>query len=335
MVIKIGAVHGAWRRVVGTAAALAVVALSSAPASAAGEAPKIERQAWSFAGIFGHYDRGQLQRGFKIYKEVCSSCHSMNLMKYRNLGEPGGPEFTKDEVKAIAASIEFPAPTEDDADATRKGKPFDRFKAPYASEAEARAAQNGALPPDLSVIAKARGVHAGVAWYLEPLEWVKDIVTGYQEGGPDYIYALLTGYRDEPPAYVRKGKKLVRIEDSEAGADALRCASVEKGKIDEKTKELKPDSCVKLQDGMNYSAAFPGHQIAMAAPLDDDLVEFSDGTKPTKEQLARDISAFLMWAAEPKLEVRKQVGLRVILYLLILAVLLYLTKRMVWSRLKH
>ncbi len=151
---------------------------------------------------------------------------------------------------------------------SRPGKPSDRFPSPFPNENAARAANNGAYPPDLSVMAKARA------------------------GGPDYLYALLTGYKDAP-----------------AG--------------------------MKMSEGMSYNAAFPGYQIAMAAPLSEEVVEYTDGTAPTVENYARDVSAFLMWAAEPKLEERHKIGFRFMIYLLLLAGLLYLAKRKVWSDLKH
>jgi len=252
----------------------------------------IERMDWTFSGIAGHYDRAQLRRGMQIYLEVCSACHGMNLLKYRNLGEPGGPELSTEEVKKIAAGFEIPDGPNDDGEMfERPAKPADAFKAPYANDKEARGANGGALPPDLSVMGKARGIPSHASF--GPLQWAKDIASGYQEGGPDYVFAVLTGYQDDAP-------------------DGF-----------------------ELAEGMNYNKAFPGHQIAMPSPLSDDLVEYADGTPQTTEQYAKDISAFLMWAAEPKLELRKRLGLRVLIYLALLSLLLYLAKRKVWSRIEH
>ncbi len=279
------------------AAALVAVAVaglgeSAGPVLAAEDEPVIARQEWSFSGILGHYDRAQLRRGMKVYFEVCASCHGMKLLKYRNLGERGGPELSPQEVKKIAAEFEvLDGPNDEGEMFERPAKPADAFKSPYPNDQAARAANGGALPPDLSVIAKARGIpsHALFA----PLAWARDILSGYQEGGPDYIYALLTGYRDEPP------------------------------------------EGFELAEGMQYNAAFPGHQIAMPPPLSDDLVEYDDGSPQTVDQYARDVAAFLMWAAEPKLEERKLLGIRVFVYLLILAAILYLAKRRLWARVPH
>jgi ubiquinol-cytochrome c reductase cytochrome c1 subunit len=251
-------------------AILAVAAFATfAPAQAA-EGPSIPSQSWSFSGVMGTYDRAALQRGFQVYKEVCASCHSMNLVHYRNLGPPGingtgGIGFNADEVKALAAEVEVTDGPNDAGEMfQRPGRPADPFKAPFANPNAARAANGGALPPDLSLIAKAR------------------------VGGPDYIYALLTGYSDPP-------------------AD------------------------VKLMEGMNYNTAFPGHQIAMPKPLNPDQVTYADGTKATVEQMAHDVTTFMNWTAEPELEARKRLGVKVILFLIILSGLLYIAKRKIWA----
>lgn len=242
--------------------------LPVASALAAGDAPEIEHQDWSFNGVFGKYDRGALQRGFLVYKEVCSNCHSLKLVSYRNLAEPGGPEFSEAEVKAIAAEAVVQDGPNDDGDMfERPGRPSDRFPSPFPNDNAARAANGGALPPDLSVIAKARA------------------------GGPDYLHALLTGYTEPPEGFT-------------------------------------------LNEGMNYNAAFTGHQIAMAAPLSEDIVEYTDGTQASVDQLSRDVTQFLMWAAEPKLEERKRIGFQVMIYLIILAGLLYFTTKKLWTRIK-
>lgn len=247
---------------------LLAAALYTQPSRAA-EMSGIKAQDWSFSGPFGMFDRAQLQRGYKVYKNVCSGCHGMRLLHFRNLEESGGPEFSEAAVKALAASVEVEDGPNDEGEMfTRPGKPFDAFPSPFPNENAARVANNGALPPDLSVIAKARA------------------------GGPDYIYALLTSY-GEPPA------------DME------------------------------MTEGMNYNEAFPGRQIAMIPPLGADVVEYTDGSPQTVDQYAKDVSAFLMWAAEPKLEERHKIGFRFMIYLLLLAGLLYLAKRKVWSNLKH
>lgn len=257
------------RLALAVSAVLLGVALCAGTVQAAEEASEFADRDWSFEGPFGMFDRGQLQRGYKVYKNVCAACHGMRLLHFRNLGESGGPEFSEEAVKALAASVEVQDGPNDEGEMfTRPAKPSDAFPSPFANDNAARAANNGALPPDLSVIAKAR------------------------EGGPDYLYALLTGYK-EPPADM------------------------------------------KMSEGMNYNAAFPGHQIAMLPPLGPDAVEYTDGSPQTVEQYAKDVSAFLMWAAEPKLEERHKVGFRFMIYLLLLAGLLYLAKRRIWSNLKH
>jgi len=227
--------------------------------------PKIASQSWSFDGPFGTYNPEQLQRGYGVYKRICSNCHSMRLLSYRNLGEGGGPEFSPEAVKALAEEIQVTDGPNDKGEMyQRSGRPSDRFHSPYPNDEAARAANRGALPPDLSVIAKAR------------------------PGGPDYIYALLTGYKDTPHGF-------------------------------------------DLAQGMRYNVAFPGHQIAMPPPLADGLVTYADGTKETADNYARDVAAFLMWAAEPKLQERHMLGARVIVFLFALAVAMFLAKRVVWS----
>lgn len=286
------------------AALAAVVALPLA-ASAADGGADTAHQKWSFGGFTGHFDQAQLQRGFQVYKEVCAACHNLRLVKYRNLGDAGGPAFSEAVVKELAKASSFPEILDTGKVAQRQGKPSDPIMlAPYKNEQEARSMYNGALPPDLSLMAKARSAQAETVWYKEPVKWATDIVTGYQEGGPDYLYALLTGYPADgkPPAGLKN-------EDG---------------------------TPFKLADGMNFNKAFPGYQIAMAAPpMDDKMVKYSDGAAATKDQYARDVTAFLMWAAEPKLDQRKRIGMQVLLYLGITSILLWLAKRRLWARVEH
>jgi cytochrome c1 len=249
--------------------ALALAGASITPALAAGAGPSPERQSWTFAGPFGQFDRGQVQRGFKVYREVCAACHSINLMSFRNLAEPGGPEFSQAQVKALAADDKG-EPVE------RDGRPADRFPKLFAN-ADAAAATHGAAPPDLSVMAKARSYSRGFPMF------VFDAFPGiaYQEHGVDYLVALLNGY----------------------------------------TKA----------DDPNWNAYYPGNMIKMANPLSDSQVEYGDGAPQTVVQYARDVSAFLMWTAEPKLEARKRTGLNVMLFLFVFAGLLYFTKKRIWA----
>lgn len=278
-------------------AALGLLGLAgfAAPAMAAGGTESPPAQKWTFSGPFGTYDRAQLQRGFKVYKEVCAACHGLEKISFRNLSQPGGPGFTEGQIKTLAAEYKIKdGPNESGDMFERPGRPADRFPKPFANDEAAKAANGGAVPPDFSVIAKARTYERGF-----PM-WVIDIVTQYQEQGPDYIVALLNGYGAAP-----KG--------------------------------------LTVEPGLHYNKYFPGNKIAMANPMiaviDDngkanDPGFYTDGTPVTREQVARDLSAFLMWAAEPKLEERKQLGAKVMLWLLVLAGLLYFTKKRIWSRLE-
>jgi len=258
-----------------------------AQAAGGDDKPKPPRQSWTFSGPFGTFDRAQVQRGFKVYKEVCSACHSMNLVAFRNLSDKGGPEFSAAQVKELAASYKVQDGPNDKGEMfERAGRPADRFPSPYANPEAAKAAQ-GAVPPDLSLIAKARGYERGV------LLSMVDLVTQYQEQGPDYLVALLTGYVDAP-----KG--------------------------------------MKIEDGLHYNPYFAGgDKLAMAKPLNDDQVEYSDGTKGTVEQYAKDVTAFLMWTAEPKLEERKRTGWYFMILMVLLAGFTYFTKKKIWSDVAH
>jgi cytochrome c1 len=280
---KLGRLVGATALAIGLSAAVPAVAEETAA-----HGPVVEKQSWSFAGPFGRFDKGQLQRGYKVYKEVCSSCHSMKYVAFRTLADEGGPGFSVDEVKALAATIKVQDGPNDTGDMfERPGKPSDRFPSPFANEEAAKAAMNGAAPPDLSLMGKARAVHRGFPWF------VFDAFTQYQESGPDYVYALLTGYRDAP--------------------HGITCA-----------------------DGLQYNQSFIGGScIAMPAPLADDMVTYDDGTPGKLQNYARDVAAFLMWTAEPKLEARKSTGLKTVMFLVVLAGLLFFAKRKLWSKVPH
>jgi cytochrome c1 len=278
-----------WLTVVIASAAVAV----AAPARAAEDSHEIARQDWTFGGVTGHYDKEQLRRGYQVYKNVCAACHGLRLLHYRNLSEPGGPEFAEGNVEQMAAEAQVPDGPNDDGEMfNRPGKPADRFVSPYPNDKAAAAANGGAVPPDLSVMAKARGIERAGPWYMEPLRWISDIVGNYQEQGPDYIHGLLTSYGEAPPSMT-------------------------------------------MAQGMYYNTAFPGHQIAMPLPLSDGQVTYPEGVPATVDNYARDVAAFLMWAAEPKLEERKRMGLKVLIYLAVLAGLLYLSKRALWRNVEH
>jgi cytochrome c1 len=269
----------------------ALLCLVLSPARAADEAGGA-RQPWSFAGMFGRFDQAQLQRGFKVYSEVCSRCHGVKRLAFRDLAEPGGPNFPDAAVKSLAATYQVDdEPNDEGKIKKRPARLADGIPPPFVNEQEARFAQNGALPPDLSLIIRARAAEADRPFYLVPLAMLADIARGYQEAGADYVYAYLTGYSDPP-------------------AD------------------------VKMADFMNYNKAFPGHQTAMPNPFTggDGLVKYDDGTPATVDNYVRDVVAFLAWAADPRLEERKHLGLLVIGYLLITVVLLGFAKRRIWSR---
>jgi cytochrome c1 len=278
------------RTAAGAALLAAAIAAGFGVAWAAEEAVHIDRQHWSFGGLFGHYDDAQLQRGFKVYTEVCARCHSVKRLYFRNLAEPGGPAFPEAAVKSLAATYQVEdAPDEQGKVGKRPAILTDAIPPPFPNEQAARYATNGALPPDLSLIARARGIDAGTPFYRVPDAMIRDVLSGYQEGGADYIYAYLKGYQEPPPN-------------------------------------------VKMAEFMNYNRAFPGHQTAMTNPFiaGDGLVKYDDDTPATVDNYTRDVVAFLAWAADPTLEERKRLGLLVIGYLLITAVLLGFAKRRIW-----
>jgi ubiquinol-cytochrome c reductase cytochrome c1 subunit len=246
------------------AAAVAIVALAAVPnAGRAVEVSTIPEGHWSFSGLFGTFDRAQVQRGFQVYKEVCHSCHGLQYIAFRNLQALG---FTPDQVQTIAGEFEVQDGPNDEGEMfMRAARASDHVPPPFANDQAARVANNGALPPDLSLIVEAR------------------------KGGADYMHAMLVGYREEPPEGFQ------------------------------------------MQEGMYYNEYFPGHQIAMPPPLSDGRVEYADGTEATLDQQARDVTAFLAWASEPNLEVRKRMGVSVMLFLIVFTALLYAVKRQVWS----
>ena len=277
---------------------LAVLALASAAGAEEAAEQAVEPQAWSFGGPTGTYDKAQLQRGFQVFQQVCTACHGLNRVRFRNLAEPGGPQFPVEAVKALAVSWPYQISGELDDE----GNPIDRLPGladpiigPYKNDVQARAAQNGALPPDLSLIVRARTTESHAPWYSHVLVMLGDIARAHQDGGADYLYALLTGYRDPPPG-------------------------------------------VEIGEGMYYNVAFPGHQLAMAPPLSKEgVIEYQPdaGAPSSFEQNARDVTAFLAWAADPSLDARKRLGWQVLLYLVITTLLLYIAKRRIWARVKH
>ena len=269
------------------------LALMAAPALAVTTQVEPKEIHWSFEGPVGKFDRGQLQRGYKVYREVCSSCHSMNLVSFRNLGQKGGPFYDAEYpnpndnpyVKSIAKDYQVNDIDSETGDVVqRPGTSADRFPNPYPNEPAARAGNGGALPPDMSTLSKAR------------------------EGGSAYIYSILTGYKT-------------------------------------------PSANLKVPPGKYYNPYMPGDVsgfwsgdmkdvpeggfIAMPPPLVAGKVTFDDGTPSTLEQQASDVSVFLAWASEPKMEERKAFGVGAMIYLLIFSVLLYVSYRRIWRNIAH
>jgi ubiquinol-cytochrome c reductase cytochrome b/c1 subunit len=262
------------------AAALSGTAGVAAYAQEAAANPPM--QTWSFSGPFGQYDPEQLQRGFKIYREVCSNCHSMKLLSFRNLADPGGPHFTTAQAAAIASSFQVTdGPNDQGQMFQRPGKIADYFPPPFANDQAARAALGGGLPPDMSTLAKARSYDEGFPWFII------DAFTMYSEQGPDYIHAIINGYTKPPAGFT-------------------------------------------LPPGTYYNKYFPGGAIKMPQPLHAGQVKYTDGTPETLDQYGRDVAAFLMWASEPTLDERKQLGFQVMIFLIVLTGLLYFTKKKVW-----
>ena len=242
--------------------ALAImISLAASPALAAG-GHEPEKHDWSFNGVLGSFDKPALRRGYQVYMEVCSFCHGVEFIAFRNLTEIG---LTEDEAKAAAEAVQIEdGPDDNGLMFMRPGRLSDRMPSPFPNEAAARASNGGALPPDLSLITKARPF------------------------GPDYLFALLTGFEDPPEG-------------------------------------------VEISPGMSYNPFFSGQQIAMFSPLYEDAVFYEDGTVATLEQMAEDITQFLMWTAEPKLEDRKRMGLGAMIFLVILTGMFIAVKRRVWA----
>lgn len=244
--------------------------LSSTPDAAHAFHKEPRHLALSSDGPFGTFDVNKVQRGMQVYKEVCSACHSLNLVAFRDIKALG---YDEGQIKAFAKQFQVPSLNPDTGEAaTKDGTPADHFPAPFANEVAARAANNNALPPDLSLITKAR------------------------EGGQSYVYSLLTGFQN-PPANLPK--------------------------------ELQPPS------GLHYNPYFANLNLAMAPPLHDGAVTYADGTKATVDQMASDVTAFLVWTAEPKLENRLIGGRAALLFLIIFTVLAYLSYRNIWADKKH
>ena len=223
---------------------------------------ELMKQKWPFDGIFGRFDESSLQRGFQVYREVCAACHGIRHISYRDLKGIG---YTNDEIKVIAADYEVTDGPNDDGEMfEREARPSDKFVGPYENDKIARLANNGAYPPDLSLIVKARA------------------------DGANYLYSLLNGYKEFPDNF-------------------------------------------EASEGMYYNEFYPGNQIAMPSPLMDDIVEYSDGTEATQSQIAKDVTSFLAWTAEPELDERKSLGVKTLFFLILITIMLLGVKRKIWK----
>lgn len=305
--------------------ATVIVALSGASAlGAGGETKPLKHPHWHHEGIFGKYDQNQLQRGYQVYREVCAACHSMELVAFRHLGEKGGPyhleKCPKDVglpastncsdpvqnpiIKSLASDFQIEDGPDDGGDMfMRPGLPSDYLPSPYANKQQAQAANGGAYPPDMSLLAKAR------------------------HHGPQYIYSLLTGYPDELPVALdvpaaQYYNPYYPGDTSSVIADAY---LDEEGHILKDKIKQDVDPAYLTGKGYIYGGLFK-----MANPLSDGIVTYEDGSAETVEQYALDVTAFLTWASEPKMNQRKAMGHFVILYLLIFAGIVYASYKQIW-----
>ena len=306
-----------------TAGLAGLIFTAAAHAAGGAEHPHAPEGGWPFEGPTGQFDQASLQRGYQVYKEVCSSCHSMKLLSYRNLGEPGGPFYDEaypnpndnPYVKALAAENEILSPTPNDIGDFdyRPATPADTFRSPYPNVEAARAANGGAAPPDLSVITKAR------------------------HGGASYVYHLLAGYPHDDAFVEREvdGETATFIDMSKMGGHG----------------DSHAEGFLKVNPGQYYNPYMAGDTtpsfdgdprhapkggfLAMPPQLLEGRVEYTDGTEATIEQMAYDVAQFLAWAGEPKQEHRKSLGLAVMGYLLLLAVLLWFSYKQIWRKIDH
>lgn len=244
----------------------AVVMCLASPVAMASESAGVQEITdvdFSFEGPFGTYDKASLQRGLMIYRQVCAGCHGLKRVAYRHLEALG---YNEDQIKAIAAEYTvMDGPNDDGEMFERAARPSDFFKPPFANDKAAAAANGGAIPPDLSLITKAR------------------------HGGGEYVFSVLNGYATAPEG-------------------------------------------VEVAEGKHYNKAMAGNIIAMAPPLTNGAVSYEDGSPQTVEQYAKDVSTFLTWAAEPEMEQRKQMGIKVFLFLGVLAFVMYRVKKAIWKK---
>ena len=295
-------------------AATAVFSAASVAEASSAKTEEYQKIDWSFNGPFGSYDAESVQRGFQVYKTICASCHAVEQLSFRNLGDKGGP-FHLDKcpeglpagtdcskpgdnpvVKAIAAEYQITDGPDDSGDMfQRPGLPSDKFPRPFANQQQARAANGGALPPNLALVIKAR------------------------HDGPDYVYSLLTGYEDAPAS--------VQLSPTQHYNPYFA------GDMSQLLKAEYRDAEGHPQEGVDVP---PGGVLAMAPPLSDGVVDYADEHVPeTVDQYAKDVVQFLTWASEPKMEERKSLGVVTMGYLLILTLILFFSYRAIWSKIEH
>lgn len=291
-----------------------VLALAGVAHAAGGGAEELKHNHWHFSGPFGSYDKEAVQRGFQVYKTVCASCHAVEQLSFRNLGEKGGPFYLAEcpagapastncsnpsenpVVKAIAAEYEVTDGPDDSGDMfKRPGLPSDKIPGPYANDQQARAANGGALPPNLALVIKAR------------------------HHGPDYVYSLLTGYEETPIS--------VSLAPNQHYNPYFAGDMSQFLKAEYRDEEGHPLEGVEIP---------PGGVLAMNPPLADGIVDYADKAVPqTVDQYAKDVVEFLTWASEPKMEQRKSLGVVTMGYLLILTLILFFSYRAIWSKVEH
>jgi len=252
-----------FKKLILTSAAVMALSVPSAHAAESAGVHEIVDVPFSFEGPLGTYDKASLQRGLMVYRQVCAGCHSLKRVAYRNLEDLG---YSPEQIKTIAGDVTvMDGPNDEGEMFERPGRPSDRFKSPFVNDKAAASANGGAIPPDLSLITKAR------------------------HGGADYVYSILTGYAEAPHGVV-------------------------------------------IAEGKHYNKAMDGNVIAMAPPLSDGAIAYEDGTPQIVSQYAKDVATFLTWAAEPEMEHRKQMGVKVVLFLSIFAVVMYAVKRQIWKK---
>ncbi len=295
----------------------------SAQAAGGAKQAQAPEEGWTFTGPVGQLDMDSVQRGYQVYREVCSSCHGMKLLSYRNLGEKGGPYYdpaypnANDNplVKAFAAADEIldPVPNAVGDYDYRPARTSDRFRSPYANDQAARAANGGALPADLSVITKARG-------------------NGSDGNGASYVYSLMSGYPDPEDIHTTTGEDGLNVNYLKFDQEHLHGTLIQPS--GQYYNPYFAGDTTAQWDGDPRHVPYGGF-LAMAPQLIDGRVEYMDGTEASVDQMAADVANFLQWAGDPKQEQRKALGLPVLIYLVLLAILLWFSYHRIWKNVDH